>query len=86
MSELFADPIVRKSIDVDLALLERYDDLITDLELTIVRDAKRHDGDAVHRLRSVPGIAKCWRSRFSMRSTTFPALIGCRNLRRLRAW
>jgi transposase len=54
----FPDPIVRKSIEVDLALLERYDDLITDLELTIVREAKRHDGDAFHRLRSVPGIGK----------------------------
>ena len=43
---------------MDLALLERYDDLITDLELTIVREAKRHDGDAFHRLRSVPGIGK----------------------------
>lgn len=43
---------------MDLALLERYDDLVTDLELTIVREAKRHDGDAFHRLRSVPGIGK----------------------------
>jgi transposase len=58
VSECFADPSVRKSIDVDLALLERYDDLTTDLELTIVREAKRHDGDAFHRLRSVPGIGK----------------------------
>ena len=58
VSEHFTDPSVRKSIDVDLALLERYDDLITDLELTIVREAKRHDGDAFHRLRSVPGIGK----------------------------
>jgi transposase len=58
VSEHFPDPSVRKSIDVDLALLERYDDLITDLELTIVREAKRHDGDAFHRLRSVPGIGK----------------------------
>jgi integrase len=48
VSEHFSDPSVRKSIDVDLALLERYDDLITDLELTIVREAKRHDGDAFH--------------------------------------
>lgn len=56
--EHFADPSVRKSIEVDLALLERYDDLITDLELTIVREAKRHDADAFHRLRSVPGIGK----------------------------
>ena len=58
VSEHFPDPSVRKSIDVDLALLERYDGLITDLELTIVREAKRHDGDAFHRLRSVPGIGK----------------------------
>jgi transposase len=58
VSEHFPDPIVRKSIDVDLALLERYDGLITDLELTIVREAKQHDGDAFHRLRSVPGIGK----------------------------
>jgi transposase len=58
VSAHFPDPIVRKSIDVDLALLERYDGLITDLELTIVREAKQHDGDAFHRLRSVPGIGK----------------------------
>ena len=58
VSDHFPDPSVRKSIDVDLALLERYDSLITDLELTIVREAKRHDGDAFHRLRSVPGIGK----------------------------
>ena len=32
------------------------DTLIVDLELTIVREAKRHDADAFHRLRSVPGI------------------------------
>jgi transposase len=31
---------------------------IADLELTIVRHAKRHDADAFHRLRSVPGIGK----------------------------
>ena len=56
--EHFPDPAVRKSIEVDLALVERLDALITDLELTIVRHAKRHDADAFHRLRSVPGIGK----------------------------
>lgn len=54
----FSDPSVRKSIEVDLALIEQYDALILDLELTIVREAKRHDADAFHRLRSVPGIGK----------------------------
>src|SRR3989441_6057869 len=58
VSAHFADPSVRKGIDVDLALINQYDTLIVDLELTIVREAKRHDADAFHRLRSVPGIGK----------------------------
>ena len=56
--EHFPDPIVRKSIEVDVALIDQYDALVNDLELTIVREAKRHDADAFHRLRSVPGIGK----------------------------
>ena len=56
--EHFPDPSVRKSIEVDVALIDQYDALINDLELTIVREAKRHDADAFHRLRSVPGIGK----------------------------
>jgi transposase len=56
--EHFPDPIVRKSIEVDVTLIDQYDALITDLELTIVREAKRHDADAFHRIRSVPGIGK----------------------------
>ena len=54
----FSDPSVRKSVEVDLTLVTQYDSLITDLELTIVREAKRHDADAFHRLRSVPGIGR----------------------------
>lgn len=45
-------------MEVDLARLERSAALINDLALTRVRDAKRHDGDAFHRWRSVPGIGK----------------------------
>lgn len=56
--EHFSDPSVQKSIEVDLALIDHYDALVTDLELTIVREAKRHDANAFHRLRSVPGIGK----------------------------
>ena len=58
VAERFSDPRVRKSIDVDLALVDTYDGLINDLELTIVCEAKRHEADAFHRLRSVPGIGK----------------------------
>lgn len=56
--EHFADPSVQKSMEVDVALIDQYDALVTDLELTIVREAKRHDANAFHRLRSVPGIGK----------------------------
>jgi transposase len=56
--ERFSDLSVQKSIEVDLALIDHYDALVTDLELPIVREAKRHDADAFHRLRSVPGIGK----------------------------
>ena len=52
------DPSVRKSIEVDVTLIDPYDALVNDLERTIVREAKRHDGDAFHRLRSEPGIGK----------------------------
>ena len=56
--EHFADPSVHKSMEVDLALVDHYDALVTDLELTIVREAKRHDADAFHRLRSVRASAR----------------------------
>jgi len=56
--EHFPDPSVQKSIAVDRALIDQYDALVIDLELTIVREAKRHNADACHRLRSVPGIGK----------------------------
>jgi transposase len=54
----FADRDVRSSIAVDLALLERYDELLTDLEADLVRRAKQHDPQAFHRLRTIPGVGK----------------------------
>jgi len=54
----FEDAAVRKSISLDLALLERYDERITDLELDLVRRAKQHDPQAFQRLRSIPGVGK----------------------------
>jgi hypothetical protein len=52
------DRVVRKSIAVDLALLERYDALVTDLESYLVRQAKQHDPQAFALLRSIPGVGK----------------------------
>jgi hypothetical protein len=58
VEERFPDPSVRKSIEVDLALIEHYDQLLGELELYIARTAKHHDVNAFYRLRSVPGIGK----------------------------
>jgi transposase len=58
VAEQFADPEVRKSIETNLALLDHYDRLLTDLELHLTRNAKVHDVNAFYRLRSVPGIGK----------------------------
>lgn len=58
VSERFPLPCVRKSLQVDLALLDYYDRLLTDLELYITRTAKGHDPHSFYLLRSVPGIGK----------------------------
>lgn len=58
VAERFAEPSVQKSIEVDLALIDHYDALLTELELYIVNTAKVHDANAFYRLRSVPGIGK----------------------------
>ncbi|MFQ5792888.1 MAG: IS110 family transposase [Acidobacteriota bacterium] len=54
----FPDPSVRKSLEMDLALIDHYDTLLTEVELYITRTAKVHDVNAFYRLRSVPGIGK----------------------------
>src|SRR5262249_41156802 len=58
VAERFADPAVHKSIEVALALITYYDELLTDLELSIVNSAKQHDANTFYRLRSIPGVGK----------------------------
>lgn len=53
VAERFDDASMRKSVEVDLALIANYDEIIRDLELYIVRMAKQHDADMFHRLRSI---------------------------------
>jgi transposase len=56
--ERFSDPAVQKSVEVDLALIGCYDQLLSDVELTIVQTAKQHDAHTLYRLQSIPGIGK----------------------------
>jgi transposase len=61
VAERFLDPAVQKHVEVDLALMDYYDQLLNDVELTIVQTAKQHDAQTLYRLQSVPGIGKMLR-------------------------
>jgi transposase len=54
----FSDKSVRKSMALDLKLLDNYDELLPRLEHEISLIAKGHDADAYFRIRSVPGIGR----------------------------
>jgi transposase len=58
VAERFADPAVQKSVEVDLALIDYYDQLLRALELAIVQTAKQHDANTLYLLQTVPGIGK----------------------------
>jgi transposase len=58
VAERFDQASVRKTITVDLALIDYYDALLNDLELSIVQMAKEHDANTFYRLRSIPGVGK----------------------------
>jgi transposase len=58
VAQRFADPAGQKNIEVDLALLDHYDRLLREMELTILTTAKQHDANTLSLLRTVPGIGE----------------------------
>ena len=58
VAERFEDPAVHKTIEVDLALITYYDQMLSDLELFILKTAKQHDAQTLYLLQTVPGIGK----------------------------
>ena len=58
VAERFPDPAVHKSIEVDLALIDHDDQLLRDVELSILNTAKQHDANTLYLLRTVPGIGE----------------------------
>src|SRR6516162_6309990 len=52
----FSDPSVKRNVEVDLALIDAYDEQIAGLELYLTRAAKVDDAQAYARLRSIPGV------------------------------
>jgi transposase len=58
VQEHFPEPSVRKTIELDGALIDHYDKLLGEVELYITRTAKGHDAQSFSRLQSVPGIGQ----------------------------
>jgi transposase IS116/IS110/IS902 family protein len=56
VAERFADPAVHKSIAVDLVRITYDDELLGDVERTLVNTAKHHDANTLDLLQTVPGI------------------------------
>jgi transposase len=58
VAERFPDISVQKSIELDLALLDHYDQLLLRLEHELSLIAKVHDADSYFRVRSIPCIGR----------------------------
>ena len=58
IAERFLDESVRKSIELDLSLINHYDELLKRLEHEISLIAKTHDADSYFRIRSIPGVGR----------------------------
>ena len=58
VAERFDDAAVQKTIEVDLALITYYDELLKDLELSLLKTAKQHDAHTLYLLQTIPGIGK----------------------------
>ena len=86
VADTFPDSSVRKSIEVDLTLVAQYDELIADLELTIVREPNATTPTPFTGCGRCPALAKSWLSRSSTKSTTSRASTASKNSRRTRDW
>jgi transposase len=58
LADGFSDSSTTRSLQADLALLERYDEVIAGIELSAVRQARGHDPQSFARLKTIPGVGK----------------------------
>ena len=61
VAERCDDPAVHKTLAVDLALITSYDQMLSDLELFILKTAKQHDAHTLSLVHTVPGIGNILR-------------------------
>ena len=80
-AQAFNDIAIQTNLATDLELVDYYDAILGNLELTVLRQAGGHDRDAYERLKTIPGIGKILAlTILSTRSTTSTASPGCRTL------
>ena len=58
IADRFTDPMVRTSVEVDVALMDALHKQILAVERQIIAQVPEHDPVAVHLLRSIPGVGK----------------------------
>ena len=58
VADHFPDPSVHKAIEVEVSLIDHYDQLLSEGERSLTRSAKAHDVQTFARLQSVPGIGQ----------------------------
>lgn len=58
VAEQFSDPSVQKSAAADLAVIDRLDEVIGDVELYLTRTAKIDSVQTYQRLQTIPGVGK----------------------------
>ena len=58
VAERFMDPAVKKSVEVDLAIIDALNPILSNLEWHIEKTARQHDYKTLMLLRSIPGVGK----------------------------
>ena len=58
VAERFEDPAVKKSVEVDLAMIESLNKILKQLEWHIEKTARQHDYHTLYLLRSIPGVGQ----------------------------
>lgn len=58
VADRFQDPAVRKSVEVDLAMIESLNQILKQLEWHIEKTAREHDYHTLYLLRSIPGVGQ----------------------------
>lgn len=58
IKEHFKDPTVRKSMELNLTLLDTYEALFKEVELYLVHHAQVHDPNNLYLLKTIPGVGK----------------------------